>query len=155
MALTDIFKAQGEDGFRELMRSISISRLKTYQLYDSLKARSRLPKLNVQGLKKVTPRFWERIQNGEEELASDLAQAILIGNFDLMIDVLNFLGVQHEDGFFDKDLDASEILAEGWQERAYTQFAGKYPSAVLLFYLNHLSWEITKEKTLFQPGGAA
>ena len=154
MALTDIFKAQGEDGFRELMRSISISRLKTFQLYDSLKARSHLPKLNVQGLKKVTPRFWERMQNGEEELASELAQAVLVGNFDLMIDVLDFLEVPHEDGFFDKDLDASETLKDDWQQRAYSQFAEKYPKAVLLFYLNHLSWEITGEKTLFQPGGA-
>lgn len=154
MELTDIFKALGEDGFRALVRTISISRLKTYQLYDTLKARAHLPKLNVQGLKKVTPRFWERIQDGDQDLAADLAQAVLVGNFDLMIAVLDFLGIPHEDGFFDKDLKVGEILTEGWQGKAFNEFKEKYPEPLLLFYLNHLSWEVTEDKPLFTPAGA-
>jgi len=154
MELTDIFNALGEDGFRALLRTISISRLKTYKLYEAMKARAHLPKLNVQGLKRVTPRFWQRIQEGDQDLATDLSQAVLVGNFDLMIDVLNFLGVPHEDGFFDKDLKAGEILTEGWQEKAFDEFKEKYPEPLLLFYLNHLSWEVTEDKPLFIPAGA-
>jgi len=154
MELTDIFKALGEDGFRDLTRSISISRLKTYQLYEGLKARAHLPKLNVQGLKKVTPRFWQRVSDGDGDLAADLAQAVLVSNFDMMIEVLDFLEIPHEEGFFDKDLDASEILKDDWQQRAYEQFKDKHPPPVLLFYINHLSWEITKDKTLYSPAGA-
>ena len=33
-------------------------------------------------------------------------------------DVLDLLGIPHEDGFFAKDLDASDKLTEGWQQRA-------------------------------------
>lgn len=154
MALTDIFQSLGEENFRQLTKSISISRLKTYQLYDALKTRAHLPKLNTQGLKKVTPRFWERLQSGDEDLASDLAQAILVGNFEMIIDILDFLGVQHSDGFFDKDLDASKTLTEGWQQKAFDEFKEKYPEAVLLFYLNHLSWEVTEDKAVFSPAGA-
>ncbi len=72
----------------------------------------------------------------------------------MIIEVLDFLGVPHTDGFFDKDLDASETLGEGWQQKAFDHFKDNYPEAVLLFYLNHLSWEVTEEKTMFQPAGA-
>ncbi len=149
MELTDIFRTLGEENFRTLMRSVSISRLKTFQLYDSLKARAHLPKLNQQALRRVTPQFWQRIQEGDEDLAADLAQAILCGHFDLIIDVLDFLGIPHNDGFFDKDLDASEILTGDWQRRAFEHFRGKYPEPLLLLYLNHLAFEVTKDKKLF------
>jgi hypothetical protein len=154
MALTEIFQSLGEERFRQLTKSISISRLKTYQLYDSIKTRAHLPKLNTQGLKKATPKFWERLQSGDEDLASDLAQAVLVSNFEMIIEVLDFLGVPHSDGFFDKDFDASEALGEGWQQKAFDNFKDKFAEAVLLFYLNHLSWEVTDEKTMFQPAGA-
>jgi len=154
MALTEIFQSLGEERFRQVIKSISISRLKTYQLYDSIKTRAHLPKLNTQGLKKATPKFWERVQSGDEDLSTDLAQAVLVGNFEMIIEVLDFLGVPHSDGFFEKDLDASEVLGEGWQQKAFEQFKDKYPEAVLLFYVNHLSWEVTEEKTMFEPAGA-
>ncbi len=155
MTLTEIFQSLGEERFRELMKTISISRLKTYQLYESLKTRAHLPKLNTQGLKKVTPKFWERLNEGDEDLAADLAQAILVGKLDLIIDVLDFLGIPHSEGFFEKDLDASETLTGEWQQKAYDEFKDKYPEAMLVFYLNHLAWEVTKDKPLFQPAGVA
>jgi hypothetical protein len=153
MELTDIFQSLGEENFRALVGTISISRLKTFKLYESLKARSHLPKLNVQGLKKVAPRFWERIREGDQDLASDLAQAILTGHFELIVDVLDFLGIPHHEGFFDKETDAAALLTEGWQSRAFDQFREKYPEPLLVLYLNHLSLEITKDKPLFVPAG--
>lgn len=153
MELTDIFQSLGEENFRALVGEISISRLKTFKLYESLKARSRLPKLNVQSLKKVTPRFWERIQEGDKDLASDLAQAILTGHFDLIVDVLDFLKIPHHEGFFDKETDAGALLTEGWQSQVFEHFRDKYPASLLVLYLNHLSLEITKDKPLFVPAG--
>ena len=153
MPLTDVFKALSDEEFEKLMRTISISRLKTYKLYESLKTRAHLPKLNTRGLRKVTPRFWERIQNEDDDLAADLAQAILVGNLDMIIEILDFLGAEHSDGFFDKDADVGETLKEDWQQRAYDHFKETYPPVVLLFYLNHLSWEVTEDKKLLSPAG--
>ena len=42
MALTDVFLTLGEDGFGQLMRSVSMGKLKTYQLYDRFKTRTHL-----------------------------------------------------------------------------------------------------------------
>jgi inorganic triphosphatase YgiF len=154
MQTSEIFQALGQDGFAGLVRSISIGKLRTYQLYEALKARAHLPKLNVEGLRRVTPRFWERIGQGDEALASDLAQAILVSHLDMIIDVLDFLGVPNRDGFFEKDLDASEWLKEGWQQRVFEKFQSKYPRPALLFYLNHLAMELAQAEELFLPAEA-
>ncbi len=154
MELTEIFQSLGEDRFYELIRTVSISRLKTYQLYESLKTRARVPKLNVQGLRRAALQFWGRIGSGDEDLAADLAQAVLVSNFDMLIEILDFLGVPHQDGFFEKDLDASEILTGDWQERAYDQFREKHPEPAVLFYVNHLAYELAGETSLFMPAGA-
>lgn len=154
MQVTDIFQALGEEGFREALRTVSIGRLKTYQLYESLKTWSHLPKLNVEGLRRVTPRFWQRVGEGDQGLAADLAQAVLVSNLDMVIDLLNFLGVPHNDGFFEKDLDASDILKDDWQQKAFEEFKEKYPAPLLTFYLNHLASEVTKTDKLFKPVGA-
>lgn len=151
MERTDIFQSLGEDRFQRLIRTVSIGRLKTYQLYESLKTRARVPKLNVQGLRRATPRLWARLGDGDEDLAADLAQAVLVSNFDMIIEILDFAGVPHQDGFFEKDLDASEILGEGWQEKAYQEFKEKYPEPAVVFYLNHLAYEVTKDTPLFTP----
>ena len=37
----------------------------------------------------------------------------------MIVDVLNFLKIPNEQGFFDKDLKPEEYLTEGWQERVY------------------------------------
>ncbi|MBI4893870.1 MAG: hypothetical protein HY821_24855 [Acidobacteria bacterium] len=151
MQLCDVYLAQGEAGFADLVRRISISRLRTYQIYEHIKLRTRLTKLNNESLKKAAPRLWARIQERDTDLATDLAQAILVSHLDLIIAALDLLGVKHQDGFFAKDADLSEQLSEGWQQRAFDGLKEKYPPTVLAFYLNHLGVETGTAPELFQP----
>ncbi len=46
MQFSAIFLGLGEQSFTTLLRGISIGKLKTYQLYDRMKARLHLAKLN-------------------------------------------------------------------------------------------------------------
>ena len=69
----------------------------------------------------------------------------------MIVDVLNFLGIPNENGFFDKDLKPEQYLTEGWQQRVFEQFSGKYPREILLFYINHLDWELNKTEEVFLP----
>lgn len=154
MQLSEIYLGLGEESLQKLLRSISMGKLKTYQLFDRIKMRAHLGKLNSETLRKAAPRIWARLSEGEPELATDLAQAILVSHLDMIVDVLNFLGVPNEDGFFAKDTDAAAFLTEGWQQRAYEHFMGKYPAALLLFYINHLDQELNKEAILFAPAGS-
>ena len=55
----------------------------------------------------------------------------------------------HQDGFFDKDADVSKFLKEGWRADVWEKFKGTFPPAALLFYINHLSWEVAKSEDLF------
>lgn len=142
MQLTDVFLTLGQDSFNSLIRAISIGKLKTYQLFDRMKARFHLSKLNNESLQKARPRLWARLEENDEELARDLAQAVLVSHLQMIIDVLNFLGVPHEDGFFAKDLDPKPYLTEGWEERILVEFKDKYPEALLRFYAGHLNWEL-------------
>ena len=144
MPLTDVFLSIGEDGFGRVIHSISIGKLKTYQLYDRFKTRTHLPKLNAENLQKATPRLWARLSEKDEEYAQDLSQAVLVSHLDMIVAVLNFLGIPHEDGFFAKDLDAKPHLTEGWQERVLEKFKDVYPEPLLRFYTAHLSWELLK-----------
>lgn len=150
MRLSDAFLAQGEQGFQDLLRRVSISRLRTYQLYEPLKVRTHLHKLNSETLRKSAPRLWERLQQRDEDLASDLAQAVLIGHLDMIIAVLDFLGVPHQDGFFAKGADVSQYLPEGWQQRALEALKERFPANVLVFYLNHLGIETGRAEAIFQ-----
>lgn len=151
MQLSDIFLGLGEDFFQQLLRSVSIGRLKTYQLYERVKARMHLQKLNTESLRKSSARSWQRLNEHDEEFATDLAQSILVSHLDLIKAVLDFLGVPHDDGFFAKDLDASTYLKEGWQKTVLDEFQGKFPEAVLLFYINHLGWEVQKAEQVYLP----
>ena len=144
MPLTDVFLSIGEDGFGRVIHSISIGKLKTYQLYDRFKTRTHLAKLNAENLQKATPRLWARLSEKDEDYAQDLSQAVLISHLDMIVAVLNFLGIPHEDGFFAKDLDAKPHLTEGWQERVLEKFKDVYPEPLLRFYIAHLSWELLK-----------
>jgi hypothetical protein len=144
MPLTDVFLSLGENGFGSVIHSISIGKLKTYQLYDRLKTRTHLPKLNSESLQKATPRLWTRLSEKDEEYAQDLSQAVLISHLDMIVAVLNFLGIPHEEGFFAKDLDAKPHLTEGWQERVLEKFKDVYPEPLLRFYIAHLAWELLK-----------
>jgi len=151
MRLSDVFLQLGEDRLRDLVRGISIGKLRTYQLYDRFKTRTHLPKVNTENLRKATPRFWERLGAHDEEFATDLSQAILIAHLDMIKSILDFLGIPNQEGFFEKDLDASSHLTEGWQARSLEKFRGEYPESLLLFYLNHLGWELGGAQQAFLP----
>jgi hypothetical protein len=150
MQLCDIFLGPGEPAFSDVVRSISIGKLKTYQLYDRMKVRFHLAKLNSEGMKKAMPRFWTRITDKDEEFATDLAQAILVSHLDMIKAVIDDLGIPNQEGFFDKDIDGAKYLTEGWRERTYEKFKDAYPPQVLLFYINHLAWELAKSEEVFQ-----
>jgi len=151
MRLSDIFLTLGEPAFQQLIRSVSIGKLKTYQLYERVKLRFHMAKLNSETLRKAAPRLWARIVDRDEEFAADISQVVLVSHLDMIVDVLNLVGIPHEDGFFAKDLNATENLTEGWQQRVLDAFRGKYNEAVLLFYINHLGWELIKTTEVFQP----
>jgi hypothetical protein len=151
MQLSDIFLQLGEENFNNLLRSISMGRLKTYQLYDRVKTRLYLTKLNSETLRKAAPRLWTRMGERDDEFASDVAQAILISHLDMIRAILDHQGIPHEDGFFAKDAEVAAYLPEGWQQKVSEKFHTVYPAAALLFYINHLGWEISKTEQVFQP----
>ncbi|NDJ10603.1 MAG: hypothetical protein EBY17_05350 [Acidobacteriia bacterium] len=151
MQLSDVFLQLGEERLRQLVRGISIGKLRTYQLYDRFKTRTHLPKVNTENLKKAVPRFIQRLGTSDQEFATDLAQAILIAHMDMIQAVLNYLGIPNQEGFFEKDVDAKAVLTEGWESRAWEQFKGSYDHAILLFYINHLAWELSGAKVAWIP----
>ena len=151
MQMCGVFQALGQTNFHELVRGISIGKLRTYQVYERFKLRARLAKVNSESLRKAEGRFWARIEAGEEDFATDLSQVFLLSHLDMIADVLNFLGIPNENGFFDKDLKPEEYLTEGWQKRVFDEFSGKYEREILLFYINHLDWELTKTDEVFLP----
>jgi hypothetical protein len=151
MQMCDVYLALGPEVFRQLVRGISIGKLKTYQVYERFKLRAHLVKLNSEALRKAEPRFWARIEAREEDFATDLSQVFLLSHLDMIVDVLNFLGIPNEQGFFDKDLKPDRYLTEGWQQRVFEQFTGKYNREILLFYINHLDWELNKTDQVFLP----
>ncbi len=151
MQLCDVFVTLGESVFQDLLKRVSISRLRTYQMYEQVKVRLHLNKLNSEALRKSAPRLWERLQSKDDDLAADLSQAILVSHLEMIIAALDFLGVPHQDGFFGKDADLSAHLTEGWQQRAYDELKDKYPASVVQFYLNHLGVETGNATALFTP----
>lgn len=151
MQLSDIFRGLGRPTFDQLLRAISLGKLKTFQLFDRVKTRLHLAKLNQDNLRKAAPRLWQRLEAGDNELAADLSQAILVSHLDLIIAVLDYLGVPHTDGFFEKDTNVAAHLTNGWQQRAFDNFHDRFPQAVLLFYLNHLAHEVDENTQLFLP----
>jgi hypothetical protein len=151
MRMCDVFRALGPEVFHQLVRGISIGKLKTYQVYERFKLRAHLIKLNSESLRKAEPRFWARIEAGEEEFATDLSQVFLLSHLAMIVDVLNFVGIPNEEGFFDKDLKPEQYLTEDWQQRVFEHFSGKYAREILLFYINHLDWELNKNERVFVP----
>jgi hypothetical protein len=152
MLLSDIFLRLGEDNFKQLLRTVSLGRLRTYQLFDAFRIRLHLNKLNSETLRNSAPRVWARLQEADSaDLATEISQAILVSHMDMIKAVLDELGVPHEDGFFAKDADIAAHLTEGWQERAWEKFKSTFPPAALVFYLNHLAWEVAKSEAVFAP----
>ncbi|MFN7921013.1 MAG: hypothetical protein U0Q16_13000 [Bryobacteraceae bacterium] len=154
MPLCDVFLALGEDNLSQLLRHVSLGKLRTYQLFDRMKTRLHLGKLNQEILRKIAPKVWSRIGNHEEDLAVELSQAVLVSHLDMIVAVLDHLEVPHQEGFFDKDAKVAEHLTGDWQQRSFDAFREKYPHAVLTFYLNHLSHEVTPGTPVFAPAAA-
>ncbi|HLH42887.1 MAG TPA: hypothetical protein VKV74_07870 [Bryobacteraceae bacterium] len=151
MQLSDVFLGLGEDRFQQLMRSISLGKLKAYQIYDRFKTRLYLNKLNSETLRKSAARTWARIAERDEDFATDVAQAILISHMEMIKAVLDYLGIPHEEGFFAKDANVSSYLKEEWRERVWEKFHEAFPAAPLLFYINHLGWEMAKAEDVYVP----
>src|ERR1700761_4668401 len=122
MTISDVFLQLGEERLPQLLKGISIGKLRTFQLYERFKIRTHLAKVNTENLRKAAPRFWQRLNAGDEEFATDLSQAILVSHLDMITAVLDFLGIPHEQGFFSKEADATDQLTEGWQDRVWEKF---------------------------------
>jgi hypothetical protein len=156
MQVTDAFLQPGEEGFAQLVRSVSIGKLKTYQMYEGFKVRAHLHKLNTETLRKAISRFWTRLkEDRDEEFAKDLAQAVLVSHMGMVAEIVSFLGIPNEGGFFNKDLDARQYLTEGWQDRVFLHFRAKYPAPLLLFYINHLTAELTEAGEPYSPAASS
>lgn len=151
MQLSDVYLSLGEDAFGRLIRSISIGKLKTYQIYEGFKVRAHLHKVNTEILRKAAPRFWARLAEHDEDFAKDLAQTILVSHLDMITAVLDFLGVPHENGFFAKEMDAKPYFTEGWEKRVLEKFDGIYSEPILIFYINHLRWELLGAGEPYHP----
>jgi len=151
MQLSEVYLGLGLDAFSQLVRSISIGKLKTFQIYEGFKVRAHLHKVNTEILRKAVPRFWARIGEHDEEFARDFAQAVLVSHLDMITAILDFLGVPHENGFFAKDLDAPRYFTEGWEERVLEKFRATFSETVLVFYINHLRWELLSAADIFRP----
>jgi hypothetical protein len=151
MEISEVYVGLGQDTFAQLIRGISIGKLKTYQIYEGFKVRAHLQKMNTETLRKAVPKLWERLTGGDEEFAKDLAQAVLVSHLDMISAVLDFLGVPHENGFFAKDMDAGRYFTEGWEARTYEEFHTAYPEPLLLFYMNHLRWELLSSTDVYRP----
>lgn len=147
MVFSELYLQLGESHLVPLLSTISLGKLKTFQMFDRLKTRLHLTKLNNESLKRIAPRVWARLGDKDEALGQDLAQSILVSNLEMIKAVLDFLAVPHEDGFFAKDIDAPKYLVGDWQQRVYTEFRGKYPDALLAFYVNHLAFELLESPT--------
>jgi len=148
--LSSVFQSLGPEGLGELVRKISMGSLRTYKLFEQVKLRTRLSKLNAEHLRKAVPRLWERLQQTDEDLAQDLAQAVLVSNMDFVVEVLNFLGIPHDgSGFFQKDVSTGQYLKDGWQQRVRDEFRGRYPESMVRLYINHLLWEVDKKAEVF------
>jgi hypothetical protein len=154
MDLSQVYVALGQDSFGQMVRGISIGKLKTYQIYEGFKVRAHLAKLNTEALRKAAPRFWTRVSENDEEFAKELAQAVLVSHIDMIIAVLDFLGVPHENGFFAKDMDATKYFTEGWEVRVRENFRTTFPDALVVFYINHLRWELLKSEQPWAPAPA-
>jgi hypothetical protein len=151
MRLSDAYLDLGQERFADLIRGISIGKLKTYQIYEGFKLRTHLHKVNTEVLRKATQRFWARLEERDEDFAKDLAQAVLVSHLDMITAILDFLGVPHESGFFAKDMDAKPYFTEGWENRLLEKFHGAWPEELLVFYINHLRWELLNAAEPYRP----
>ena len=151
MDISDVYLGQGQEAFGQLVRSISLGKLKTYQIYEGFKVRAHLHKLNTETLRRAIPKLWVRISERDEDLGKDLAQAVLVSHLDMVGAVLDLVGVPHENGFFSKDADVKPHFTEGWEDRVFRKFHGEFSDDLLVFYINHLRWELLGAADIYRP----
>lgn len=150
MELSEVYVGLGAERFSEILRGISKGSLRTYKVYDSFKIRTRLSKINREKLRGAAPKLFERLEQGDQDLAKEIAQAALVSNMSLIISTLDLLEIEHDgNGFFDKQDDVGEKLDDGWRSRVLEAFRGEYPEAVVLLYINHLDWELADPQEVF------
>ncbi len=154
MDLTEVFQALGRSSFQELVEGVSMGRLRTYDVYESFKVRAHLSKLNRERLRRAVPRLWDRLMQGEQDLAHELAQGILVSNLPFVVEVLDFLEIEHDgSGFFDKNSAAAKELEDGWQARVFEQFRRRCSESLIVLYTNHLAGELDRSSAIFLPAG--
>ena len=154
--MSEIFQSLGQAALDDLVRRISLGTLRAYKMYDQFKVWSHLNKLNTEHLRKATPKFWERLAQHDEDLAKQLAQAILVSNIDFVVQVLDYLKIPHDgNGFFQKDTSTKQYLTEGWQRRVFDEFKERHPEALVRLYINHLMWEVNKQAPVWQANESA
>lgn len=150
MQLSDIYHGLGRDRFDAVLSTVSMGSLKTFKVYETFKIRTHLNKLNRERLKNAAPRLWARIEEGDQDLAKEIAQGALVSHMDFVVGALDLLEIPHDGhGFFDKDAEASEKLTDGWQKRVFDEFREKYTEALVLLYINHLDWEMSEPTEVF------
>ncbi len=150
MTLSEVLRGLGQERFEALLKEISMGALRTYKLVDNIKVRARLPKLNRDKLRRAAPKLWERLGDGDEDLARDLSQGMLVSNLDLVVEALDRLGIEHDgSGFFDKDAQADDKLAEGWRETLLAELRERYAEHLVLLYINHLDCELGDPEEVF------
>lgn len=155
MDLVGVYSALGQRGCNKLVRTISIGALRTYGVYEAIKIRSRLHTLNRQKLRASSPKLWKRIADGDEALARDLSEGVLVSNIPFIVAVLDFLGIEHDgSGFFPGDTDSMNRLTPGWASKVFGEFSGRYPDDLVLLYINHLGWETSTLKAPYLGPGA-
>lgn len=155
MEISEVYKGLGQEAFGQLIRGVSIGKLRTYQIYEGFKVRAHLHKVNTEALRKSVPKLWDRILGGDEEFGRDLAQAVLVSHLDMIGAVLDLLGVPHENGFFAKDMDPKPYFTEGWEDRVFGKFRTEFPEPLLLFYMNHLRWELLSATDVYRPAASS
>ena len=145
-----MFQSLGQEGLDELVKRISMGALRSYKVYEGFKVRTHLHKLNAEHLRKAVPKLWERLGQGDEDLARDLSQAVLVSNLDFVVEALNLLGVPHDgSGFFQKNDETRNHLTDGWQQRLLNELRSRYPEPLIKLYINHLLWEVDKSSEVF------
>jgi hypothetical protein len=48
-------------------------------------------------------------------------------------------------------MDPKPYFTDGWEDRLQDKFRGLYPEALMLFYINHLRWELLGASTPYHP----
>ena len=156
MDLVEVYQVLGQERCKSLVRTVSISALKTFKVYEAIKVRSRLSRLNRMKLRAAAGKLWQRVADGDEDLARDLSQAVLVSNIPMIVEVLDYLEVEHDgNGFFSKDSDHSDKLSGDWPTRAFAHCKDRFDSDVVLLYINYLGWETDSLSAPFLGDDAA